>query len=85
LPIFIDELYKKLAETALGHSVICDADPMMISADHAIPLANELVTNAIKIPRRPRPDPGIIRPRDWGRLQVEISDQGIGLPSASDP
>lgn len=82
---FIGELCKKLEKTALGHSVICDADPMMISADHAIPLfgllVNELITNVVKYAH---PDGlGAIRvsAREIeGHLQVEISDQGIGLP-----
>lgn len=82
---FMGELCKKLHGTAQGNTVRCSADPMMISADHAIPLGlliNELVTNAVKYAY---PDaPGVIRvsAREIGkRIQVIVSDEGIGLPA----
>lgn len=82
---FMGELCKKLHETAQGNTVRCHADPMMISADHAIPLGllvNELVTNAVKYAY---PDgPGVIhvlaREIDK-RIQLIVSDEGIGLPA----
>src|SRR5664279_2885289 len=45
---FMSELCKKLKGTADGLSLHCHADPMLLSADHAIPLGlliNEIVTN----------------------------------------
>ena len=61
---------------------------MLLSADHAIPLGlliNELVTNAVK---HGYPDgAGVVeisaREID-GRLHVEVSDRGVGLPGGFD-
>ena len=67
-----------------GHTLNSHADPMMLSADHAIPLGlliNELVTNAVKYAY-----PGghgaieVSAHEIDGQLHVEVSDQGIGLP-----
>jgi two-component sensor histidine kinase len=81
---FVGELCKKLHDAAPGHSVICHADKMMISADRAIPLGlliNELVTNAIKYAYPNDPGPVHVTARASGEtLQVAISDEGIGLP-----
>jgi two-component sensor histidine kinase len=48
---FMTELCKKLRGSTERHTLHCHADPMLIAADHAIPLGlliNELVTNAVK-------------------------------------
>ena len=81
---FMNELCKKLKGSTEGHSLHCDADPMLLSADHAIPLGllvNELVTNAVKYAY---PEGGgvieVSAHEVEGRLQVEVSDHGIGLP-----
>ena len=81
---FMNELCKKLKGSTEGHPLHCDADPMLLSADHAIPLGllvNELVTNAVKYAY---PEgAGVIEVSAHeieGRLHVEVSDQGIGLP-----
>ena len=85
---FMNELCKKLKGTMGGHTLHCHADPMLLSADHAIPLGlliNELVTNAVKY-AYPNGD-GVIevsaREVD-GHLHVEVSDQGVGLPNGFD-
>jgi two-component sensor histidine kinase len=85
---FMSELCKKLNSTTDGHTLHCHADPMLISADHAIPLGlliNELVTNAVKY-AYPRGAGKIeINAREVdGHLQVEVSDRGIGLPDGFD-
>lgn len=81
---FMTELCKRLKGTMQGHALHCHADSMMLSADHAIPLGlliNELVTNAVKYAY-----PGghgtidVSAHEIDGHLQVEVSDQGIGLP-----
>ena len=81
---FMTELCKKLKGNMQGHMLHCHADPMMLSADHAIPLGlliNELVTNAVKYAY-----PGghgaidVSAHEIDGQLHVEVSDQGIGLP-----
>jgi len=81
---FMTELCKKLKGTMQGHTLRSHADPMMLSADHAIPLGlliNELVTNAVKYAY-----PGghgaieVSAHEIDGQLHVEVSDQGIGLP-----
>lgn len=85
---FMSELCKKLKGNTDGHTLHCHADQMLLSADHAIPLGlliNELVTNAIKYAY---PDGGgeikVSAREIAGHLQVEISDEGIGLPDGLD-
>jgi len=80
---FAGELCRKLQQT-VPHNVSCAFDPLMISADKAIPLGlliNEIVTNSAK---HAYPDgSGEIRvsgERRGSDLRVEVSDQGIGLP-----
>jgi two-component system, sensor histidine kinase PdtaS len=86
---FMTELCKKLKGNTDGHTLHCRADPMLLSADHAIPLGlliNELVTNAIKY-AYPDGDGGEIKvsAREIkGHLEVEVSDEGIGLPDGFD-
>jgi two-component system, sensor histidine kinase PdtaS len=84
---FMSELCKKLKGTTDGHTLHCHADPMLLSADHAIPLGlliNELVTNAVKYAY---PEGGgvirvNVREVD-GHLHVEVSDQGMAFQRAS--
>lgn len=85
---FVGELCKKLNGMANGRSVLCHADPVILSADQAIPLGlliNELVTNAVKYAY---PDgPGVVRVsahENGGQLHVEVTDQGVGLPEGFD-
>lgn len=85
---FMSELCKKLKGTMDGQTLHCRADPMLLSADHAIPLGlliNELVTNAVKYAY---PEGGgviEVNAREIaGHLHVEVSDQGIGLPDGFD-
>jgi two-component sensor histidine kinase/putative methionine-R-sulfoxide reductase with GAF domain len=85
---FMSELCKKLKATTSGQTLRYHADPMLLSADHAIPLGlliNELVTNAVKYAY---PEGGgviVIEAREIdGRLQVEVSDHGVGLPDGFD-
>ena len=81
---FMNELCKKLKGSTEGHLLHCDADPMLLSADHAIPLGllvNELVTNAVKYAYPESAGAIEVSAREIkGRLHVEVSDQGIGLP-----
>jgi two-component sensor histidine kinase/putative methionine-R-sulfoxide reductase with GAF domain len=81
---FMSELCKKLQGNTDGHTLHCHADPMLFSADHAIPLGlliNELVTNAVKYAY---PEGGgvieVSAREIQGHVRVEVSDQGIGLP-----
>src|ERR1700724_2493020 len=84
---FAGEVCRKLQET-VSHEVSCAFDPLMISADKAIPLGlliNELVTNSAK---HAYPDgSGKIRvsgERRGDDLHVEVSDRGIGFPKDFD-
>jgi two-component sensor histidine kinase len=85
---FMTQLCKQLGSNTERLVLNCHADPMPVSADHAIPLGlliNELVTNAVKYAY---PDGvGVIdvsaREID-GCLHVEISDHGVGLPAGFD-
>jgi two-component system, sensor histidine kinase PdtaS len=85
---FMTELCKKLKGNAGGHILHCHADPMLLSADHAIPLGlliNELVTNAIKYAYPAGAGEIKVSAREIaGHLQVEVSDEGIGLPDGFD-
>jgi two-component sensor histidine kinase len=85
---FISELCKKLQGTTGAHLLHSHADAMLISADHAIPLGlliNELVTNAVKHAYPGHAGPIEISAHEIkGHLQVEVSDQGVGLPDGFD-
>ncbi|MEO6839177.1 MAG: histidine kinase dimerization/phosphoacceptor domain -containing protein [Bradyrhizobium sp.] len=85
---FINQLCKQLGNNTEGHVLNCQADPMPVSADHAIPLGllvNELITNAVKY-AYPN-GAGVIDVSAHeidGCLHVEISDHGVGLPQGFD-
>jgi two-component sensor histidine kinase len=85
---FMSELCKKLGGTMRGHVLRSHADPMLISADHAIPLGlliNELVTNAVKYAYPDGTGRIDISAREIaGHLRVDISDYGVGLPADFD-
>lgn len=85
---FMRELCKRLGGTMRGCELKCDTDPMLISADHAIPLGlliNELVTNAVKYAYPGGTGVIEVTAREIdGRLRVEVSDHGVGLPDGFD-
>jgi two-component sensor histidine kinase len=85
---FMNEFCRRLQGATGANILYCRADPMLLSADHAIPLGlliNELVTNAMK---HGYPDgAGVVEisTREIeGRLHVEVSDRGVGLPEGFD-
>ncbi|UPJ56567.1 histidine kinase dimerization/phosphoacceptor domain -containing protein [Bradyrhizobium sp. 192] len=85
---FVGHLCENLQRSAPEHKLQYHSDPVIISADKAIPLGllvNELVTNAVKYAYVD--GPGVIRvdAREIdGHLIVEISDEGMGLPEGFD-
>lgn len=85
---FMTELCKKLRGNTGKHTLHCDADPMLLSADHAIPLGlliNELVTNAVKYAYPEGSGEIEVSAREIdGHLHVEVSDHGTGLPEGFD-
>jgi len=85
---FMTEFCSRLQGTAGQHVIRCHADPMLLSADHAIPLGllvNELVTNAVKYAYPGRIGVIQISAREiGGLLRVEVTDYGIGLPAGFD-
>jgi two-component sensor histidine kinase len=85
---FMTELCKKLQRNTDGHTLHCHADPMLLAADHAIPLGlliNELVTNAVKYAYPEGSGDIEVWAREIdGHLHVEISDHGVGLPEGFD-
>jgi two-component sensor histidine kinase/putative methionine-R-sulfoxide reductase with GAF domain len=85
---FMTELCKKLRSSTERHTLRCSSDPMLIAADHAIPLGlliNELVTNAIKYAYPEGSGEIEVAAREVdGHLRVEVSDHGIGLPEGFD-
>jgi two-component sensor histidine kinase len=85
---FMTELCKKLRGNTGRHTLRCHADPILIAADHAIPLGlliNELVTNAVKYayPEGSGDIENSAREID-GHLHVEVCDHGTGLPEGFD-
>lgn len=78
-----------LAETAPAHAIHCVADPIVISADAAIPIGlilTELLTNAIKYAYGE--DGGEIDVRivaDAGKVTMTVTDRGAGMPADFDP
>ena len=85
---FMTELCKKLRGNTGGHTLHCHSDPMLLSADHAIPLGlliNELVTNAVKYAYPEGSGEIEVSAREiHGHLHVEVSDHGAGLPEGFD-
>jgi two-component sensor histidine kinase len=85
---FMTELCKKLRGNTGRHTLHCYSDPMLLSADHAIPLGlliNELVTNAVKYAYPDgRGEINVSAREIGGHLLVEVSDQGAGLPEGFD-
>ncbi len=85
---FMTELCKKLQGNTGKHTLHCHSDPMLIAADHAIPLGlliNELVTNAVKYAYPEGSGEIEVSAREIERhLHVEVSDHGAGLPEGFD-
>ncbi|MCK1301429.1 MULTISPECIES: histidine kinase dimerization/phosphoacceptor domain -containing protein [unclassified Bradyrhizobium] len=85
---FVEHLCRNLQSSAPEHRLQYRSDPIVISADKAIPLGllvNELVTNAIKYAYVDGPGVIAVDAREIdGHLLVEISDQGAGLPDGFD-
>jgi two-component sensor histidine kinase len=85
---FMTELCKKLRGSTGRHTLHCHSDPMLLSADHAIPLGlliNELVTNAVKYSYPEGGGEIEVSAREIaGHLHVEVSDHGAGLPEGFD-
>jgi two-component sensor histidine kinase len=85
---FMTELCKKLRGNTGKHTLHCYSDPMLLSADHAIPLGlliNELVTNAVKYAYPDGSGEIEVSAREIdGYLHVEVSDHGAGLPEGFD-
>jgi two-component system, sensor histidine kinase PdtaS len=85
---FMTELCKKLRGNTGRHTLHCHSDPMLLSADHAIPLGlliNELVTNAVKYAYPEGSGEIEVSAREVdGHLHVEVSDHGAGLPEGFD-
>jgi two-component sensor histidine kinase len=92
--VMLDELVCGLAESlneqAANHAISCNAEPIVLSADSAIPrglLVTELVTNAVKY-AYPQGEGGPITidvSVDGGDIVMRIEDQGQGLPTDFDP
>jgi two-component system, sensor histidine kinase PdtaS len=85
---FMTELCKKLRGNTGRHTLHCHADPMLLAADHAIPLGlliNELVTNAVKYAYPDGSGEIEVSAREIDEhLHVEVSDHGAGLPEGFD-
>jgi len=85
---FAGELCHKLQETSPEHKLHCKFSSLVITADKAIPLGlliNELVTNAVKHAYPHGSGEIQITGEQRGAvLHVEVSDQGVGLPTDFD-
>ncbi|UFZ08567.1 sensor histidine kinase [Bradyrhizobium ontarionense] len=86
--VFLNDFCSRLQRVAGTNVLRCDADPIRLSADHAVPLGlliNELVSNAMKHAYPGRSGPIDISARDIdGCLHLSVSDQGVGLPDGFD-
>lgn len=78
-----------LAETSPVHTVHCHADPVVISADAAIPIGlilTELLTNAIKYAYGEEGGEIDVRvTAQRGELALTVTDRGAGMPADFDP
>jgi two-component sensor histidine kinase len=85
---FIRELCSRLQSEAGAITLNCQADAVLLAADHAIPLGllvNELVTNAFKYayPGGSGAIDVFVRNIENG-VHLEVSDRGVGLPDGFD-
>ena len=89
LSTFLDDLCSQLVFATVGLEIQCRADPVVVSADKAIPvglIVNELVTNAVKY-AYDEGEPGLIEVALWQkgeRAMVRVRDAGRGLPEGFD-
>jgi two-component system, sensor histidine kinase PdtaS len=89
LSTFLDDLCSQLVFATVGLEIQCRADPVVVSADKAIPvglIVNELVTNAVKY-AYDEGEPGLIEVALWQkgeRAMVRVRDGGRGLPEGFD-
>ena len=82
---YLEELCEQLSSSAATNVLTCNAIPVMIPTDHAIPLGlllNELITNAVKYasPKKPG-DVSISIEASGDGLRLEVRDHGPGLPA----
>ena len=88
IDVFLTDFCKRLQLVAGAHVLRCDADPIRLPADLAVPLGlliNELVSNAVKHAYPGQDGPIDISARDVGGcLQLSVADQGVGLPAGFD-
>ncbi|MPR12215.1 sensor histidine kinase [Microvirga tunisiensis] len=87
---FLGELCVKLRATSSNVTLGCSVDPVIVPTDLAVPLGllvNELVTNAFKYayPEGTGEVRVELTSDSPERLRLEVSDQGIGLPSDFNP
>lgn len=87
---FLGDLCNKLQQSAPHHRLVCEIVPVILSADHAVPLGllvTELVTNAFKY-AYPDKAAGEVQVKfDHSapdRLRLEVCDHGVGLPTGFD-
>src|SRR5215217_7687396 len=93
LDAFLADLCKSLRQTAPKASNLrYEGVPIKVPADRAVPIAllvNELVTNALKYAYPAEGVDGAIKvalsAKDAGRILLEVSDRGVGLPGGFDP
>jgi PAS domain S-box-containing protein len=87
---FLSNLVAAIAVTAPQHATTVEAEPVVLSADKAIPIGlfvNELVTNAYKhaYPEGQEGEVRVIGTRMAGEsYRLEVSDAGRGLPHGFD-
>ncbi|MGA3683535.1 sensor histidine kinase [Pseudomonas graminis] len=82
---FLEGLCEQFSSSVATNVLTCDATPVMIPTDHAVPLGllvNELITNAVKYASPEKPGDLSISIKFCGDgLRLEVRDHGPGLPA----
>ena len=80
---FLEGLCEQFSSSVATNVLTCDATPVMIPTDHAVPLGllvNELITNAVKYASPEKPGDVSISIKSCGDgLRLEVRDHGPGL------
>ena len=88
----LDRLSQEFPSQAVNACIDCEEGVALLDLEQAIPaglIVEELVTNSLKFAFAGRQSPGRVsvtqRVLEGGELQVEVGDDGVGLPAEVEP